>query len=311
VIAPPHRIPIVNGSPLFLGFNASADHPFPPSCSDGDLLDQGYEELQKLGEAYRGYLIDQTQLLPPKYNPWLVSVRSSYVKRAIESVIGFVNGLYPPVEDGERLDVRTTGVKGADPLVPGEAEAEGLMGNRGKGFLGIGGFEKRFLESKEILKPVLDFFNMGDIHPYGLLTLGDFFRACRCAGHNVSEMVKEEAWNRMMSDLDFVLKEFYTLGATEFFGAIWKLIDTGINEFYEQKSRTRFTVLAGHDVTLLTILAGIGRKDLLFALPYASHLSVEIWHLGRPLVRFVLNGQIVAVDGHELFPLSEFRKRFE
>jgi hypothetical protein len=38
---------------------------------------------------------------------------------------------------------------------------------------------------------------------------------------------------------------------------------------------------------------------------------MELWHAERPLVRFVFNGHVIQVDGRDLVPLSEFRKKFE
>jgi hypothetical protein len=78
-------------------------------------------------------------------------------------------------------------------------------------------------------------------------------------------------------------------------------------QFAHEKA-ARFTLFSGHDVTLITVLAGIGYKGLNIPPQYASHLAIEIWHSDRPYVRFVFNGEVIPVDGRELLPLSEYRE---
>jgi acid phosphatase len=304
-IEPPHRIPVVNGTPRFLGFNASTPPDFPPTCRDGGLLDIGFDQLVALGAAYREYLTGAIRFLPPAFDPALVSVKASHLGRAVESAVGFMHGLYPPETDGEVLQVEQTGVSGADPLVPGEAEAKALVSGGVTGFFNTPVFQKRADETKQILKPLLDSLNSSDVPPFRILTTGDFVIARHCSGNSYPSVVTEEMYERMASDLDFVIGECYHRVVDSVFPPLVRFIFTGIDDWYAQKSRVQFTLLSGHDITLVAFLEGLAAGLEVTSPPYASHVAVELWHLDRPHIRVSLNGEVLL-----LVPLSEFRRRF-
>jgi hypothetical protein len=75
VAAPPHRIPIIKGHPVSLQFNAKSDRPYAPDCREGELLDEGFTQLESLGAAYRTYLTEMNALLPRRYAPEMIAVK--------------------------------------------------------------------------------------------------------------------------------------------------------------------------------------------------------------------------------------------
>ena len=90
---------------------------FPPSCPNGNLLDEGVDQLVSLGKLYRHYLVDLVKFLPQKYDPKNVYVRSSFVPRCVESAVAIINGMYPPENNSEILNI-TTGKYRNEPLCP-------------------------------------------------------------------------------------------------------------------------------------------------------------------------------------------------
>jgi hypothetical protein len=137
------------------------------------------------------------------------------------------------------------------------------------------------------------------------LRAGDFVIAKRCAGNPYPDFVTEEMYARMESDIDFVIGEFYHQAVGSAFPPLVRFVLTGIDDWYAHKSRVQFTLLSGHDITLVAFLEGLGIGPEVISPPYASHLAVELWHLDRPYVRFSFNGEVL-----RMIPLEEFRRQF-
>jgi hypothetical protein len=111
------RTPLVNGHPANFGVNSSSVHMYPPTRSDGALLDRGFDQMKSLGALYRSYLVDDTSLLPGRFLPNRISIHTSWLRRTHESALAFFEGLYPPSSPGETLDM-DAGDR-SDPMIPG------------------------------------------------------------------------------------------------------------------------------------------------------------------------------------------------
>jgi hypothetical protein len=165
-------------------------------------------------------------------------------------------------------------------------------------------------ESRQILAPLLEHFNWTDLKPVEVLMMGDFFVASKCSNNTYDPIVTDDLYERMMADFDFLTANARSKMAEAELTSIWREIDEGVKTLLSGTSRARFTLIAGHDATLASILAGIGHPNLLGRPPYASHIAVELWRLEDLFIRFVVNGKVVAFEGSELTPVLDLKKRF-
>jgi acid phosphatase len=257
-------------------------------------LDEGFNQLEALGATYRTYLTTTTKLLPARYDPSLIAVKSTHTPRTLGSAIGFLHGLYPPDTDGELVPVNETNFWWAD-------DTQVLTGDPV--------FEARHPESRRLFSEVLEHFHWTNLRPVEMFMIGDFFVSSKCSNNTFDPIVNDEIYERMMEDFDFLTTNARPKMAEAELASIWKEVDSGIQNFLKEPSKAKFTLIGGHDVTLSSIYAGLGQEKR-GRPPYAAHVAVEVWKRDEMYVRFVINGEVVKFDGAELTPLAKMRKRF-
>lgn len=301
---PLHRTAVVNGVPTSFVYNESQNYVFSSSCHAGALLDKGFDQQESLGKLYRDYLINQ-KVLPEKYDPSLIKIRSSFVPRCVESAIGFMQGLYPPESEGEILNI-TTGNEKDEPLCPYAGSTPETY-KKALEWTEQEWFKKRHSESTAIHNKLVEPYNVTVKIPLELMLLGDHFNVLKCNNKPMT-FVDEEMYSHMLSDVAIFESGFFGYAGNLTYGPIWELIMNAIDRYYGLEEKARFYLFSGHDVTVSALLAGLGYIDLVAPPPYASHFAVEIWYTTRPHLRFVFNGDVVPVDGQDLVPLTEFKK---
>ncbi|KAH0790023.1 histidine acid phosphatase [Histomonas meleagridis] len=299
-----HRIPLVNGVPTNFSYNSSEKHSFGPSCNDGSLLDQGVQQHINLGASFRKYLVDQTHLLPEQFNSQLIYVRSSYALRCIESGVAFIDGLYPPLSEGETLYVKTNDPDN-EPLSPSPTI-----------------FKKKIIEFRDtdyvknhierfdrMMQPVADYFNITFHDPFEKILLGDFVNTFRCNEQPYPNDLVDPLLDMMLNDSAVFVDGFPRYVQPDTDKPLIELLLNEIDAFYSGNKKSKFTLLSGHDMTLAILLFGIGCEELDVPPPFASHISVEIWRLENiDYIRFVFNGDIIPLKGKDMIPYKEFKE---
>jgi acid phosphatase len=274
----------------------------------GDLTDLGFAQQVALGGFFRKYLIEDQKLLPRSFDPGLVWVRATFLRRTHESAVAFMQGLYPPTSADETLNI-TTGQAPYDPLVPYPYLNE-IFRERVAAFIDRAEYRSREAESLPVLRPLVDHFGVTLGSDMDFLEVGDHLYALHCNGTPLPDIVTEGIWGHLMKNLAYFISGFILFIKEFAYDPILKLLFEDIDEQYAMRSSARFTLISCHDFTLAAMLSALGVTTE-HASPYASHIAMELWHAERPLVRFVLNGHVVQADGRGIVPLSEFRRRFE
>jgi len=300
------RTPVVNGVLRSFAFDPSISHSYPPSCIEGSLIDKGFDQMQALGSLYRSYLINGTGLLPEHFNPNLVYIRTSWLSRAQESALAFFQGLYPPESNTETLNI-TTGGK-VDPLLPGFDPSDEFDGSVSKFVNSNSEIQSRVQRAIELYRPLFDHYNITGRSDLEFLSIADLFFPYRCGNGELSELLNDDVFEHMLNNMMAVEFGYLVETRDTSYTLLKEMLLKEIDAQYGQEKNARFTLFSAHDVTLVAILSGIGYQGLKIPPQYASHLAVEIWHLDRPYLRFVYNGEVVPVKGRELIPLSEYRE---
>jgi hypothetical protein len=138
--------------------------------------------------------------------------------------------------------------------------------------------------------------------------IADLFHPYRCGSRRLSEILDDELFERMLTDMAAVGFGYISAARNKTCARLKAIVLRELDAQFAQEKAARFTLFSGHELTLVTALAGIGYKRLKTPPQYAAHLAVEIWHSDRPYVRFVSNGEVVPVDGRQLLLLSEYRE---
>lgn len=296
---------------------------FPPSCPSGNLIDSGVEHLISLGKLYRHYLIDEIHLLPRKYDPKNVFVRSSFVHRCVESSVAFMNGMYPPENDSEELHI-TTGHSKVEPLCP-YSESTEKFDELSKEFVKTDEFKKRkeFFQNLNALQKDLDYKVENEMDN---LIIGDFLNCYRCSGNelplssfnetendNKSEVTKNtEIFDKLMSNMAFWETGFLEFTGNLSYMPIFEMMVNYIDHLFAMDEKAhKFYLFSAHDVTISAVLVALGYLDYDSPPPFGAHLAAELWQLDKPYLRFVYNGKVVPFRGKELMiPLDEFKSAF-
>ncbi|OHS95843.1 histidine acid phosphatase [Tritrichomonas foetus] len=299
----PRRRPIVNGQKIDLS----------KSPLFGRLIDSGVKQEEDLGELYRHYLVDQQKLLPEKFDPTLIRVRSSYAARCIESGTCLLDKMYPPESPNEELIIET-GERGTEALVP-HPELNDYFRSRAKEFMQTPEFIKRRDEIPSVIKQM---FSAKDID---FLMAGDFIHCLKFNGFEIPQLVKDTPglYEQMMSNLAFYSTGFINSVGRPAYGPALDLLSEAIHNFLNKKDQYRFTLFSGHDCSIAAILVSLGICELQTVPPYASHLAIELWQPNSDsgdsimnsdnlILRFVLNGQVLKLNGKETTSLKWFMK---
>lgn len=306
---------------------------FPPSCPNGNLLDEGVDQLLSLGKLYYHYLVEVAKFLPPKYDPKNIFVRSSFVPRCVESAVSIINGMYPPENNGEILNI-TTGQYKNEPLCPYSESTEEFI-ELSKEFVKKDEFKRR-KEYFQRLTNLHNHLNMKLENDMDSLIVADFLNCFRCSGNelpfppypstqeqydknnknngndgNDNLIINDEIFNELMSNMAFWEAGFLDFAGNASYGPIFELIMNHIDKHFSMdESTAKFVLFSGHDVTISAILNALGYLDFTAPPPFASHISIELWQLDKPHLRFVFNGKVMQFRGKDLTPLDEFKAIF-
>jgi hypothetical protein len=304
-ISPHTRVPIVNGTAKDFTFNASADHVYKPSCNGGELLDIGFDELRTLGSHYREYLTDTNRLLPPTYDPHLVTLRATNAGRAILSGLAFFEGLYPPKSPGEPLIVLQNDAT-TDELLPGLRKDQPGQLNRIAEFESLPSTQNLIDRAHKLYMPIFKKWNLTINSTFDLMFAGDVFLCGRCGGSFRDRAVSPSIWEAMEKDAKIFDETYFQFLGKDGYLPIWRMLSKQIDAQFAKTDTPVVRVFSAHDTTLRSLLEGLGTTER--GVPFASNIAVELWHSKQTFVRFVFNGKVVKVNGKELIPLEDFKK---
>ncbi|KAH0786942.1 histidine acid phosphatase [Histomonas meleagridis] len=303
-----HRTPVINGVPLSFKYDPLKPHPYSPSCSDGFLLDEGVSQLINLGKTLGHYLINQTKLLPEQYDSQLINVRSSFYPRCIESSVAIIDGLYPPTTN-DFINV-TIGTPDNEPLCPNPA----FPINRQKlnEFRDTPEFKRHIDRFDRIAVPLVEYYNITFHDTFEKIFLGDFVNSLRCNKKQYPADIADPILEDLLNDMSLFVQGFASYTKPSADKPIFDLLISEIDNFFDGKSKSKFTLFSGHDVTIGALLIGLGYENMHVPPPFASQIAVEIWRSNeKDFVRFVYNGEILRYGERELTPLDVFKEEMK
>lgn len=300
---------------------------FPPSCPNGNLLDEGVDQLVSLGKLYYHYLVEVNKFLPKKYDQKNIFVRSSFVPRCVESAVSIINGMYPPENDSEILNI-VTGQYRNEPLCP-YSESNDEFEELSKEFIKKDEFKKR-KEYFQKLKKLHSHLNMKIGGDMDNLIVADFLNCFRCSNNELpfppypstekqheknnkedDVIINDQIFDKLMSNMAYWEAGFLNFSGKIAYMPIFDLIMNHIDKLFAMdESTAKFILFSGHDVSISAVLNALGYVDFVAPPPFASHLSVELWQLDKPHLRFVFNGKVLQFRGKDLTPLNEFKSIF-
>ena len=306
-----YRKPVANGVTYDFKSDPNEEYSFKPTCKDGYLLDDGYMQLNRLGKIYKRYLVDETKILPEKYDEKNVYFRSSFLPRCIESGTAFIDGLYPPENDNETINVKI-GSASNEPLFPHALYNDDFI----KGALRFSNTEETLRREKEFDKnaeKLVNHYNLTFKYVLEKFLVGDYFTVLKCTNQPYPKEIVDDIYDELINDTSYFV--------TYYFGEIRPLADkpifnelfNEIDAFYKHEKSNKFTLFSGHDVSLAAILVGLGyTKGKETPPPYASHITAELWRKdGVDYIRFTFGGEVIKFRGNEITPYKDFKKIYE
>jgi acid phosphatase len=260
-------------------------------------MDQHY----RLGAAYRSWLIDHLHFLSPIIDPSVLFVRATSVERTIKSAISFLHGLYEPQSFDEELEI-TTGTDTFDPIRIHEnfcAELKDVLMNYSNSQNWL-----RYIQTAgAMLLPVRKY--LGE-------DAWDFEAVDRVCDWVITMHANERAMPRLVNrthvDLCFEINAKRQFGpylvsprtaAVGFSYGMREMLNI-LDRFTGNVTKHRFVLLSAHDSTIAACLAML-RQTRVAIPPFASHLAMQVLESerGRLFVRFVFNGEVLALPAFE------------
>jgi hypothetical protein len=168
--------------------------------------------------------------------------------------------------------------------------------------------QRRLRSAKELYTPLFDHYNVSGRSWLDYLMIADLFHPYGCGNGRLSEILDDEPFERMLTDMAAIKFRCISAARNKTCARLKAMVLLELEVQFAQENAARFTLFSGHDLTLVTALAGIGYKGLKTPPQNAADLAIEIWHSDRPYVWFMSNGEVVPVDGRQLLPLSGYRE---
>eukprot|EP01137_Pigoraptor_chileana_P035006 Opistho-2@28394 len=274
------------------------------TCFAGQLTPQGWKQLNELGRSLRATYVDRLGFLPTNGDDGhgnvanLVYVRSTSIRRAIESAQGLISGLFPPEKNNKTVDVNIL-QEHVENMYPGAVRCDRMKQ-----------LKQAFRETQESLAvaeayaPIRDKISKAlNIPAADLPSMHGLFDefVCRDA-HDVklpegitSEIVSEleRLSNKHWFDMYRAHGELVRLGIGRFIGEMMHDMDASLRG----EKRARFHVYSGHDTTVAPLLVGLGLLDHHWP-AFASSITYEVMKSksdGSRAVRVLYNGKPAAL----------------
>lgn len=240
----------------------------PGNCQRGQLTKRGAEQHLALGRAFRDVYIKKQHLLPGRFDPTLVYLRSTDVPRTLQSAMNFVSGAFPgtlahviPIATMER-DTET-----ADP----SGKFCPALNHQRLIFKQSGAY-RNYRRSR--LKPLVQkYAALWNVSSINTNALNDELRGHFCHGLprpivQLDDALRIETATRH-------LKNLLTLNTLRLYVGFFlgDIMDTLLDQ------TRRFNLLSAHDTTVRALLLALvyGDAPQMRWPAYASHLAFERW----------------------------------
>lgn len=277
---------------------------FLPNCRSGDLIIEGMQQHQQLGEMYHDYLYNQINLFdePPKTEE--IYARSTDIERTFRSCQAFLNGAFPPQQPFEYLNI----FRGSDYLEilrPGsfceDQFAAAATYNSDESILN---YSKEEWKKLQHIATELHL----DYSLSNLLLLADWIYTYNCNNRRLPSFVTDDDIIRSNKILGKLFQKYYEGNGAVYASSSMREILRIIQNSLEKKN-PKFAVVSGHDSTVFAILEFLGKK-LQILPPYASHVLFEIFSLNNEIqIRWCYNGEVIPLTkfgGNLYMPFSKF-----
>ena len=301
----------------------------PGNCNYMQLTKKGLEQHINNGKKFRKIYVEDAKFLSSTYDQTELYARSTDKPRTIQTLQGFLLGLYPPehrhiVQSGpEMIDIFTVDYK-KEELVPNNDACP----EWGKHKIALAKSEKWMKHDAEIAGPIekevlekSGFTDKDHMNQEQTYALHDCMMTHICHGFPLPRQITSNLWDAFHKD--FTWKEW----SPYFYPSIEKASRIGIGSFVKilrdnmnkavaashgnkgDGEKHRLYAFAGHDTTIMPLLAALRieqEKDEPLWTPYASALTFELYSKSvggdvetqshDDFIRVVYNGKVVRLS---------------
>lgn len=265
----------------------------------GKLMEIGAAKAELLGQKLRQYYIEKTKLIPHKYDPRSMLVRSTDTSRTKDTAAALLKGLYP--KDSDQIKV----------IFLPEEKDELLMNQRQLAHQNnlkriLKESDDKFLYSKNAvyknarseLKLVNELFGTAFNSVGDFIYLGDLLYISTIHDKPLLKKLGADNINRIIKIADKVIRNFFNqkevayIYAKNFVAHLIELIESQAYSTVDP----RYILYAGHDVNLWTITALL-QKPIKGETPYLSNLRFELFKSkqSEAFVKVSLNGKALRI----------------
>ena len=292
------------------------------NCSAGQLTLLGQQQTRALGAAMREVYVDKFGFFPDVFDPAETVFTSTDVQRTRESLVSFLQGLYPLDKRGNRTITATVPL-GPNPYHPPEKDVCPRLQQLYKEARKLDEYVAMRAKAGKALKKINKIMNTtGDSRWDDALTVAnwkDQLRSRHCHGMPVfcdaKECLTDEEYFQIADMADYQGTHDYLVGDSPklAIGPFMSLVHDLISKRLSTGAGPRYMHFSAHDNSILPILAGYG-QHLPFP-PFASSIIWEVWQdaTSTAHLRVVYNGSPLTVSGcdSEMCPFETYLKHMD
>lgn len=260
-------------------------YPLKLKQGSGGLTVKGIQQELALGKELRNIYVNQTHLLPDKYAPETMYIRSTDTKRTIESANSILSGLYPQT----KIPVHTVPI----------SEDTLLIANPGYNPFKL---IERYIRNRHEWNKITNEYKTQLDHwgstagielsnPDNLNCLADNLHYRKRHYLPMPRGISQQDANEIISiDDTMTLNEFnhysFPMG-NEFLKSANKYIADAV----ERKSKLKYALFVGHDATLMSVMHALN-IPIKHIPDYASRLNFSVYEKNQSYVTVIsLNGK--------------------
>lgn len=277
---------------------------FLPNCRSGDLLIEGMQQHQRLGEMYHDYLYNQINLFDEAPKNEEVYARSTDIERTFRSCQAFLNGAFPPQKPFEYLSI-VHGSDFSEILRPGSfCKEENAASAAFNSDIKVLNYSQKEWKKLEHVANELQL----DYSLSNLQLIADWIYTYHCNDRRLPSFVTQNDILRSHKILGKLFQRYYegngAIYASYSMREVLRIAETSL-----KKRNPKFAVFSAHDSTVFGFLEFLNKKIKLLP-PYASHILFEIFKLnGEEQIRWSYNGEVIPLnkfDGNNYMPYFKF-----
>ena len=266
----------------------------------GKITLLGKKQAQLLGEEFRNYYINKTQLLPKKFQSDLIQINSTKKQRTEETTKSILKGMFP--NSSNKIEILE---------YKGNSESKKKLRLVMNKLLKNDSSSNKWFETdiKQQLKTINNIFGTKFSTTQEFISIADLIRVSKIYNKPLLKKLPNQVEQDIISLADrhkLKLRVYPEVACPYGENFVEHVAD-----ILQSEQKQKYILYVAHDTNIITVVSLLG-FDLKNRLPYLADLRFEVFqdmNNGKRFVKTSLNGRVIKIcKSSDNCPLKEFVK---